>query len=50
LTLLIIDVSLTVLPWPLPQSRLDKGKKGEKVDKSLLIEEMIVEWLKKNKF
>jgi hypothetical protein len=30
--------------------KIRRSKKGEKVDKSLIIEEIIVAWLDKNKF
>ena len=49
-TLLISEETSERLTMAFATEQIRRRKKGEKVDKSLLIEEMIVEWLQKNKF
>jgi len=49
-TLLLSEETSERLTMAFATEQIKRKKKGEKVDKSLLIEEMIVEWLKKNKF
>jgi len=49
-TLLLSEETSERLTMAFATEQIRRKKKGEKVDKSLLIEEMIVEWLKKNSF
>jgi len=49
-TLLLSEETSERLTMAFATEQIKRRKKGEKIDKSLLIEEMIVAWLNKNKF